>query len=87
MSLEILGKNTSTIEVTHISSNGIWILSGDNEMFLSCEDFPCFKDVLVEKILNIEEPYFNHFHWPDLDMVLSSDIIQRPECFLLVSLI
>jgi hypothetical protein len=87
MSLEILEKNTSIVEVTHISSNGTWMLLRDNEMFLSCEDLPWFKDVPVGKILNIEEPYSNHFHWPDLDMDLSSDIIQHLECFLLVRLI
>jgi len=33
MSLEVLGKNTSTVEVTHISVHGIWILSEDTADF------------------------------------------------------
>jgi hypothetical protein len=87
MRLEMLGKNTSTVEVTHISTYGVWILSRDNEMFLSYEDFPWFKDVPLGKILNVEEPVSNHFYWPDLDIDLSLDIIQNPERFPLVSLI
>ncbi|MGL5034565.1 MAG: DUF2442 domain-containing protein [Microcystaceae cyanobacterium] len=85
MTLEMLGKNTSTVEVTHISAYGVWILSRDNEVFLSYEDFPWFKDVPVGYILNVEEPVPNHFYWPDLDVDLSFDIIQHPERFPLVS--
>ena len=85
MSLELLGKNTSTVEVTHISAYGIWLLSGDHEMFLSYEYFPWFQDVPIRQILNVEEPVPNHFYWPDLDVDLSFDIIQNPERFPLIS--
>jgi hypothetical protein len=46
MRLEMLGKNTSTVEVTHISTYGVWILSRDNEMFWL---FPqlCGKCIIV----------------------------------------
>jgi len=33
MSLNAPGKITSRIEVTHISSHGIWVLTGDRELF------------------------------------------------------
>ncbi|MFM7792976.1 MAG: hypothetical protein ACKO90_34455 [Microcystis panniformis] len=55
MNLEMLGKNTSQAEVTHISSHGIWILANNEEMFLSYQDFPWFQDVTIRKILNIQE--------------------------------
>jgi hypothetical protein len=80
----MLGKNTSVIEVTHISAHGIWILSRDHEMFLSYDFFPWFKDVPIGKILNIEEPTPNHFYWPDLDIDLSVEMIENPERFPLV---
>jgi len=83
----MLGKKTLSVEITNISAHGIWILSGDNEMFLSYEDFPWFKNVPVSKILNVQELSQNHFYWPDLDIDLSTDIIQNPERFPLVSLI
>ena len=81
MKSEMLGKTTSTVEVTNISSHGIWILSRDREMFLSYEDFPWFKDVSLKTIINIQEPFPNHFYWPDLDIDLSAEIIEHPERF------
>ncbi|MBD2652942.1 DUF2442 domain-containing protein [Synechocystis sp. FACHB-383] len=81
MSLGTLGKNISNLEVTHISSHGIWLLFGDNELFLSYEDFPWFKDASVKHILNVTEPTANHFYWPDLDIDLTLDIIKHPDRF------
>jgi hypothetical protein len=81
MKLETLGQNISTVEVTNISSHGIWILAGEDEMFLSYENFPWFKDVPIKQILNLEQPFVNHFYWPDLDVDLSTEIIKNPEKF------
>jgi len=39
------GKNILAVEVTHISTNGVWILAGEKEPFMSYADFPWFKDV------------------------------------------
>ena len=74
-----LGKSTSEAEVTNISKDGVWILSGDRELFMSYEDFPWFKDAPVGKILNVEQPGEGHFYWPDLDVDLTVDIIEHPE--------
>jgi len=81
MSLNPLGKNISEVEVTNITKHGLWLLSGDNEMFLSYEDFPWFKDVPVGKILNVEEPSPGHFYWPELDVDLGIQSIEHPERF------
>ena len=81
MKLETLGQNISTVEVTNISSHGIWILAGEDEMFLSYKNFPWFKDVPIKQILNLEQPSVNHFYWPDLDVDLSIEIIKNPERF------
>ena len=75
-----LGGNTS-VEVTHISKAGVWLLARDRELFMSYEDFPWFKDAPVGKILNVEEPYPDHFYWPDLDIDLTAEIIDYPERF------
>lgn len=81
MSSKTLGKSTSAAEVTHISSHGVWLLAGEQELFMSYEDFPWFKDVPVGKILNVEEPVPGHFYWPDLDVDLTAEIIEHPERF------
>jgi hypothetical protein len=81
MSSRAPGKNTSTVEVTNISSHGVWLLADDQEMFMSYEDFPWFKDIPVGKVLNVQEPMPGHFYWPDLDIDLTSEIIKHPERF------
>jgi len=79
------GKSTSAVEVTHISSHGVWLLAHDNEFFMSYEDFPWFKDQAVKSILKVEEPSPGHFYWPDIDIDLTEDMIEHPEKFPLQS--
>ncbi|MBI2907744.1 MAG: DUF2442 domain-containing protein [Chloroflexi bacterium] len=73
--------NRSPVEVTHISNNGVWLLTGDKELFMAYVDFPWFKDAPVGKILNVVEPRPGHFYWPDLDVDLTTEIIEHPERF------
>jgi hypothetical protein len=68
MSSSALGKNISAVEVTHVSSHGVWLLAREEELFMPYEQFPWFKDAPLRKILNVEEPTPGHFHWPDLDV-------------------
>ncbi|RYZ87499.1 MAG: DUF2442 domain-containing protein [Moraxellaceae bacterium] len=81
MSLSTLGKNTSAVEVTHISAHGVWILTHDKELFMAYEDFPWFKDKSVKVILNVEEQSLGHFYWPDIDIDLTEEMIEHPERF------
>jgi len=81
MNSKALGKNTSMIEVTNISSHGIWLIAGEKELFMSYEDFPWFINAPVGKILNVEETSPGHFYWPDLDIDLTDEIIEHPERF------
>ena len=81
MNSRALGGSTSQVEVTNISSRGIWLLSHDKEFFLPYEDFPWFRDQTVRVLLNVEEPRRGHFHWPDIDVDLTEEIIDHPERF------
>jgi Protein of unknown function (DUF2442) len=81
MSLLTHGKNTSDIEVTHISSHGVWLLAHAKELFMPYDDFPWFKDKTVSAIINVEEPSPGHYYWPDLDVDLTDEIIEHPERF------
>ena len=80
-----LGKHTLAVEVTNISSHGIWLITGDREFFISNDKFPWFKDVPIGKILNVEEPTPGHFYWPELDVDLGIESIEHPERFPLES--
>ena len=79
------GKNTSAVEVSHVSSHGLWILVGERELFLSYEDFPWFLDAPLKSILNVEEQTPGHLYWPDLDVDLGIETIEHPERFPLVA--
>ncbi len=81
MNSEQLGKIASEVEVTNISTHGIWLLVGERELFLSYEDFPWFKEVPIGNILRVEQPTPGHFYWPDLDVDLSIESIEHPERF------
>ncbi len=48
MNSSALGSNTSEVEVTHISSHGVWLLAHGKEHFMSYDDFPWFKSQTVE---------------------------------------
>jgi hypothetical protein len=76
-----LGNNISLAEVTHISSHGVWLLTQTEELFMSYEDFPWFKNQPVNAILRVEEPSPNHFYWPDMDIDLTVEMIKHPERF------
>jgi hypothetical protein len=85
MSSQALGRRTSEVEVTNISSHGMWLLTADKELFLPYEEFPWFKDAPIGKILNVEEPSPGHFYWPELDVDLGIESIEHPERFPLTS--
>lgn len=81
MSLKPLGTSASEVEVSHISSHGVWLLTRGKELFMSYDDFPWFKDAPIGKVLNVKEPAPTHFYWPDLDVDLTEEIIEHPERF------
>jgi len=54
-----LGNNISSVEVTHISSDGD-LLSRVEKLLMSYEDFPWFKNQPVNAILCVKGPSPNH---------------------------
>ena len=81
MSLLAHGNNTSVVEVTHISTHGVWLLTHNKELFMSYDDFPWFKNQTVKSIINVEESSPGHFYWPDIDVDLTEETIENPERF------
>ena len=78
------GRSTS-VEVTNISGNGVWVLLSDRELFLSFDHFPWFREAPVGHILKVQAPSAHHLYWPDLDIDIAVDSIQHPERYPLVS--
>lgn len=79
------GKNTSAAEVTNVSALGFWLLIADRERFVAFDQFPWFRDASIGQLVNVELASPHHLHWPDLDIDLAVDSIDRPEEFPLVS--
>jgi len=75
------GKNTLAVEVTNISTHGVWLLAHDKELFMSYDDFPWFRDQAVKSIINVEEQSPRHFYWPDIDVDLTEEMIEHPDRF------
>ena len=79
------GINTSDVEVTQISKDGIWLLIGEKESFLPFTNFPWFRDASVGAIHNVALLNESHLYWPDLDVDLAVESIEHPERFPLVA--
>ena len=79
------GKTTLEAEVTQIDKQGIWMLIGEKESFLSFENFPWFRNASVSAIHNVEFLNARHLHWPDLDIDLAIESIEHPDRFPLVA--
>ena len=85
MRSETVGKITLNAEVTQIDKQGIWVLIGEKELFLSFENFPWFRNAPVSAIHNVELLNPRHLHWPDLDIDLEVESIEHPERFTLIA--
>ncbi|NOZ70123.1 MAG: DUF2442 domain-containing protein [Deferribacteres bacterium] len=72
-------KNISKPEITNISEHGFWILLKDKEYFLPYKEYPWFKDATIASITNVKLIHGHHLYWPDLDVDLSTDILENPE--------
>jgi hypothetical protein len=79
------GTSTFPVEVTNVSRHGLWLLVGDEELFLPFEHFPRFRDASIEKLSMVERPTADHLYWPLLDIDLSVESIQNPAAFPLVA--
>ena len=84
MSSSTHGMYTSKVEVTHVSSHGVWLLADGRELFLSYDDFPWFKDAPIGKIMSVEQVAPGHLRWPELDVDVDIESIDHPEKFPLI---
>ena len=80
-----LGTDTSTVEVSNVSPNGFWLLIGGDELFVSFDKFPWFRDASIDQLTRVELPSPHHLRWPALDIDLAVESIRDPEKFPLVS--
>jgi hypothetical protein len=75
----VIGKATSHVEVTNISSHGVWMLIKKHEYFLPYDVFPWFKHATISDILNVRLEHDAYLFWPSLDVDLELESIQNPD--------
>ena len=75
------GITTSAVEVTNISRYGFLVLLDEEELLLSFEQFPWFRQATVGQITHVERPAPDHFYWPSLDVDRSVAAMRRPDDF------
>ena len=68
-----------------MSTNGLWLLVDGRELFLGYRTFPWFRDATIGQIAKVRRMSRTHLHWPDLDVDLELDSIERPASYPLVS--
>ena len=85
MKFEKPGELTSEVEVTNVSIHGFWLLIDNEELFLSFEDFPWFKNIAIGELTNVKLESPMHLYWPSLDVDLDVESIRHPEKFPLIS--
>ncbi len=78
MKLLKTGKNILKPEVTNISEHGFWIILKAKEYFLSFDEYPWFKDANISAVTDIVFSHNHHLYWPQLDVDLSTDILDNP---------
>lgn len=66
------------VEVTRVSSRGIWLKAHQQKFFLSYYDFPWFKNKSVQALLHVEEPLPGQFYWPELNLNLAMETLRAP---------
>ena len=79
------GSDTSPIEVTHLSSDGIWLRAHNEKLFMSYNDFPWFNKQPIEAVMNVKELSPGHYYWPAIDVDLTKEIIRNPDRFPLMA--
>ena len=79
MKSETVGNSISPVEVTNISTSGMWLLIADREYFLPYETFPWFKEAKIADIQNVQMQHGRYLFWPSLDIDLELDSIDHPE--------
>ena len=79
-----LGTDTSTVEVTLVSTAGFWLLVAGREYFLDFGDYPWFREARVSEMTDVCLLHGTHLHWPALDVDLDLDTLTHPERYPLV---
>lgn len=75
------GISFSFAEVTSINRSGFWVQWGEEELYLSFDEFPRFEHATVAQICDVQCATSSRLYWPALDLDLPLDAIRFPMAF------
>lgn len=75
------GADTLPSDVTNISAFGFWLLVDDREYFVPFAEYPGFQAATVAQIYAGRRIGPAQFHWPELDIDIELEALERPEAF------
>jgi len=78
------GTDTLTNSVTAISEFGFWIICENKEYFITFNDYPVFKKVRVDKIFNLKFISPKQMYWPEIDIDIEVEALEKPNMFPLI---
>jgi hypothetical protein len=78
------GTNTLSNSVTAISKFGFWLICEEKEYFIAFANYPAFKNASVSSIFNIKTISTRQLSWPDIDVDIEIDALDKPEGFPLI---
>ena len=71
-------KRNLALDITGISAEGFWLLVGEDQYFLSYDNFPGFRNASEQELSDIRIMENQHFFWDKLDIDLTLDMIKNP---------
>jgi hypothetical protein len=77
----VLGKSTSGAEVQDITQTAVWVFVKGKEYMLPFSQYPWFRGARVSEVLNLQLLHGTHLYWPDLDVDLGLEVLERPDRF------
>jgi hypothetical protein len=68
----------SFVQVTSINRHGFWLQHGEEELYLSFDEFPDFEHATVGQICQVRCAGSQHLVWPALGIDLGVEAIRNP---------
>lgn len=79
------GARISKPEVLCVTARGLQLRVDGRGHFLGFSKFPFFRRATVCSLFRVSRPHAGHLRWPELDVDLELDSIERPQRYPLVS--
>jgi hypothetical protein len=78
------GRNTFPVSVGAVNRRGFWLQLGTRKLFVAYRAFPWFREFTLRELTRLRRPAPHHLRWPEFDIDLEVESIERPDDFPLV---